>query len=328
MSLIALAIAGFLPWQAPVGESHLLIVSGIGGQPQYREAFLRWGASMVDAAIGRLNLPNENVVYLAEAPERDTERIRGRSTKQNVARAFDELAERVGPTDRVFILLIGHGSSDGEESRFNLPGPDITAEELADHLAKFPSQVVVLANTSSASGDFLSVLSGPNRVILTATKTGFERNETIFGEFFVEAFASEGADVDKDERISVLEAFNYAKREVVRRYESGNRLLTEHAILDDNGDGEGSTEPDPQAADGSLAHTLFLDHYGTAAGTASDDSVLIALYDEKQKLEAQIATLINLKDQMEEEVYQAELEELLVQLALKNREIREREGGR
>ncbi len=320
-----------MAWQGQVagGDVHILIVSGIGGQQQYSDAFHSWGVSMVDAARDRLKLPPENINYLAERPDRDPERIQGRSTKENVERALAELAQRAGPTDRVFILLIGHGSVNGEESRFNLPGPDITAAQFAEHLARFATQTVVLANTSSASGEFVSVLSGPNRVILTATKTGFERNETIFGQFFVEAFAEDGADVDKDERISVLEAFNYARLQVARTYEADKRLLTEHAVLDDNADGEGSTEPDPDASDGALARGLFLDRLGTvAAGPAGGDSVLVVLYNEKREIETQIQTLRNVKDQIEEEDYEAQLEELLVRLALKNREVRAREEGR
>lgn len=325
------AVAGLLAWQGPVpgGDVHILIVSGIGGQPQYSDAFHSWGVSMVDAARDRLKIPLENINYLAERPDRDPDRIQGRSTKENVERVLAELEQRVGPTDRVFILLIGHGSANGEESRFNLPGPDITAAQFAEHLDKFPTQMVVLANTSSASGDFVSVLSGPNRVILTATKTGFERNETIFGRFFVEAFAQDGADVDKDERISVLEAFNYARLQVARTYEADKRLLTEHAVLDDNGDGEGSTEPDPDTSDGALARALFLDRLGTvAAGPASGDAVLVALYKEKREIETQIQALRKVKDQIGEEDYEAQLEELLVRLALKNREVRTREEGR
>ena len=166
-------------------------------------------------------------------------------------------------------------------------------------------------------------------MILTATKTGFERNETVFTEFFVEAFAQDGADVDKDERVSVLEAFNYARLQTARSYEADKRLLTEHAMLDDNGDGEGSTRPDSSETDGALARTLFLDRVGVVGfGAAAGDSLLVALYDQKRRLEAQIATLGNLKGQLAEEDYEAQLEELLVELALTNRGIREREGGR
>lgn len=320
-------LAGILAAQSFRGDSHVLIVSGIGGQAQYSEAFYRWGASMFDAAKERLGLPAADVVYLSERPERDQERIHARSTKDNVEKAFDDLALRVAPDDRILILLIGHGSGSGAESRFNLPGPDISATELAAQLDKFPTQTVVLVNTASASGDFVPVLSGPNRVLVTATKTGFERNETVFGQFFVEAFASDGADTDKDNRVSVLEAFTYARREVTRRYEDSNRLLTEHALLDDNGDGEGSTEPDAAAADGAFARTIFLDRRGVMSMDAtSGDSVLVALYDEKRELEARIAELTNLKSQMEQTVYEMELETLLVELALKSREIRAREG--
>jgi hypothetical protein len=175
----------------------------------------------------------------------------------------------------------------------------------------------------------VKVLSGPNRTIITATKTGFERNETMFARFFVEAFTGDGADVDKNERISMLEAFNYARLQVVRAYEEEDKLLTEHALLDDNGDGEGSTEPDPRKTDGAQAQTLFLAGTGLAAAgvAATDDPVLAGLYRERQRLEAEIETLKLRKDQMTPEEYELELEELLVELALKNREIRDREKG-
>ena len=317
--------------QVQAGDSYLLIVSGIGGQPQYSEAFHRWGTALHGAATERLGLPASNIVYLAEQVERDP-RIDARSTKENLEAALADLGEKTGPNDRVFIVLIGHGSTNNDEPRFNLPGPDIAAADLAEHFrTKFPTQMVVLVNAASASGDFLAMLSGPNRVIVTATKTGFERNESIFGEFFVAAYAGDGADVDKDERVSVLEAFNYARIETARQYENDERLLTEHAMLDDNGDGEGSTEPDPEGegGDGALARTLFLDRVGVmVAGAAGGDSVLGALYNEKRHVEERIATLLNLKDQMEQDVYEAELEELLVELALTNRAIREREAAR
>ncbi len=143
----------------------------------------------------------------------------------------------------------------------------------------------------------------------------------------MEAFGSDGADTDKDERVSVLEAFEYARRETARRYEDDGRLLTEHAMLDDNGDGEGSTDPTVDSADGALAGMLFLDRRGVmAAGATSGDSVLVALYSQRMILQTRIAELRNLKDQMEEEIYAEELEALLVELALNNREIRAREG--
>lgn len=328
MSALA-ALLTLAALQSPTGDRHLLVVSGIGGEPAYRERFYEWGATMVDAAHDRLGLPEANVVFLAERTERDPDRIDDRSTKENIEAALAAMAQRAAADDVVAILFIGHGSMQGDEARFSIPGPDVTAADLNAMLAQFPTQTIVVVNAASASGAFVGPLAGPNRVILTSTKTGFEANESHFGGFFVEAFAGDGADVDKDERVSILEAFTYARLQVRRLYEDDNRLLTEHAVLDDDGDGEGSDDPDGGDGDGALARTLFLDRAGVvAAGPTGGDSVLVALYEEKRELESRIATLRNLRGEMEEAAYEAELEELLVELAMKNREIRAREGGR
>ena len=163
--------------------------------------------------------------------------------------------------------------------------------------------------------------------MVTATRSGAQKHETIFGRYFVDAFTGEGADTDKDQRVSVLEAFTYARIEVARFYEQANRMQTEHALLDDNGDGEGSLEPGPDAPDGALAAVMFLmGEAGTGAVAAAASPELIALYKEKQKLEEEIAALRGRKDQMESEAYDAEFERLLLDLARTNREIREREG--
>src|SRR5690606_37660771 len=161
-----------------------------------------------------------------------------------------DLVGRAGPRDHVFVLLIGHGSAQPGAARVNLPGPDPTAEDYARMLAPFTTQRIAFIVAASASGGFIGPLSGPNRVVVTATRSAHERNETIFGRYFVQAYADDVADVDKDGRVSVLEAFEYATRKTARFYESQNRLRTEHALLDDNGDGKGSQEPDPRAGDG------------------------------------------------------------------------------
>ena len=333
--LLALSLVS----SASAQDSHLLIVAGLGGDPAYSDQFHTWATTLLDAAKDRYELPAEHVTYLAEKPDRDPERIDGQSTRENVEAAIAELGARARPNDKVFIVLIGHGSFTGGESRFNLPGPDLTAEDFAVLLNQLRSQRVTFANTSSASGGFTAALSGRNRVIVTATKTGGERNETMFGGFFIEALAggdeadvNGAADLNKDRQVSVLEAFNYARRAVARTYESDGYLLTEHAMLDDNGDGEGSAEPGFQTPDGGLARTLFL-----AAGPirravdaeGGGDPALRALYEESQAIEEQLEALRLLKDGMDPVRYEQELEKLLVQLALKSRAIREREepGG-
>ncbi len=205
----------------------------------------------------------------------------------------------------------------------------MTATDFAKLLDLFTTQEVVFVNTASASGDFIARLSAPNRTVITATRSGNERNQTLFGRYFVEAFADDGADVDKNDRVSALEAFDYARREVARAYESEGRLLTEHALLDDNGDGEGSNEPDPRDSDGALARTLFLGDEAPAAAADGEpaDPRLAALYEQQRVLEEQIAELRQRKEQMELSDYERRLEELLVELALKTREIRRIEEG-
>jgi hypothetical protein len=308
---LLLALACTAGASALAAQSHVVVISGIGGEPAYSDRFHGWGTAMVDAARTRFGLTPEQVVYLAERPERDPARISGPSTREQVERTLRELAGRAGPGDGILILLIGHGSADARGARINLPGPDITAEELAALLARFPTQPVVVVNTASASGDFQEPLAGPNRTVITATRSGLERNETVFGQFFVEAFTGDVADADRDGRVTVLEAFEYARREVERFYRSANRLQLEHARM------EGSQE---------LARGFHLAAARTAPAGASAE--LRALIAERQRLEAQVAALRERREQMDSSRYEAELEALLVELALKNREIREKGGSR
>lgn len=234
----------------------------------------------------------------------------------------------MAPEDELVVLLAGHGTFHNNEARFNIPGPDVTPAGMRDLLAELGSRRITFVNTASASGPFVEALSGPNRTIITATRSGRERNLTRFGLYFVDAFAGDDADADRDSRVSMLEAFGYARREVEREYEGDNRLLTEHAMLDDNGDGEGSREMDTAAGDGALARTVFL--VSADAGNANGQAAAPALrrlYEEKAAIEARIEVLRGVKEQMSRTRYEDELEELLVELALKNREIRAAGGS-
>ena len=306
-------------------ETHVIVISGLGGDPAYGQRFMEWGSTFVDAA-GELGIPEDRITFLAESVEGDS-KVSERSTRENVERAFAQVVTRAGEGDQVFVVLIGHGSYAAGESRFNLPGPDMTAQDFALLLDQLSDQRVAFVNLTSASGGFVSALSGPERMIVTATKTGMERNESSFGGYFVEAFAGDGADLNRDDRVSLLEAFQFARTEVVREYETSNRILTEHAMLDDNGDGEGSADLE-EGPDGGSARAMFLAPDETrAAAMATDDPVLRALYEEKADLERRVAELRAIRDQMEEDRYESELEELLVELALNNREIQALGGG-
>jgi hypothetical protein len=320
------------PVQA-AGETYLVIVAGLGGEPTYRERFHQWATAMRQAVTERYGLSDDQIWYLAEKTDFDPQIIDGKSNREGVTQTLASIAERVHPGDQVYILLIGHGSFRDGESRFNLPGPDLTASDFARLLEPFSAQQIVFVNTASASGDFVKALSGENRIIVTATKSGVERNETAFGGYFIQAYAGDGADVNKDENVSVLEAFEYARGRVSRSYEEGNRLQTEHAVLDDNGDGLGthdSSDSKGESTDGALAVSAFLageDGESTRVA-AVDDPEHAELYRQVRALEDRVEGLKRQKDTMSDELYMEELENLLLELARKNRELKELEQRR
>jgi len=308
--------------------SHLLVIVGLGGDLENADRFHQWAIALVDAARGRYALPAESVIYLGEDPSRDRTRIGGRSTREGIAAAIDRLAARARPGDRILIVLIGHGASATGVARFNLPGPDLTAAEFARLLDRLAAQSVVFVNTASASGGFVAAISGKDRTIITATRTDGERNQTRFGEFFAAAFAATDADADtdKDGRVSVLEAFLWARARVADSYNRDGQLLTEHAVLDDNGDGKGSDAPGQPGGDGAIARTLFLSAASSTrpSGDLSDPE-LRALVAQRDGIETKIAALKAAKDKTDPETYDRDMERTLIELARVNRAIREKQ---
>ena len=330
----ALVAAGLLlgaAASAGAQQAHLLVVAGLGGDPTYREQFHAWATTLVEAATTRYDLPPERITYLGEDPEVDPERIADRSTRENIAAAVDALAERSASGDHVVIVLFGHGSMSGAP-RVNLPGRDLSADDYAELLERLDGRRITFVNTASSSGPFVETLSGPDRLVMTATRSGGEWNASLFGGHFVDAFAGgeSEADVNKDSRVSMLEAFTYARIRVARDYEADGLLLTEHALLDDDGDGTGALEPDPLEGDGRMARTLFLTsgQATTSAMAFPDDPELRPLYDERAAIEERVEALRGLRDGLDAEQYEQELQNLLVQLALKSREIRQLEAAR
>ena len=323
------AVALGLPLALPAQRTHLLVVSGLGGQPKYTEAFQKWGVALVDAALKRYAMPDSEVVYLAEESVKDP-RVRGVSTRANIDTTLARFAQRTGAGDQIVIVLIGHGSGSLGDSKISLPGPDMSAKDFARALDRFRTQQVAFVNMTSASGDMLPLLSTPNRVVITATKSSFERNESVFAGHFVDALAGDGADTDKDGRVSLLEAFRYATTETKRYYEQASHLQTEHAQLDDDGDKKGTAEPDMRvvagAGDGGLARRLFLGGAAHASGASASDPKLAALYKERFVLEGKIEELKKRKASLPAEAYADSLEALLVELAGKAKEIRALEG--
>ena len=237
IALILLLWLGALPL-AQAAQHHLLIVSGIGGIDAYRDLFVNRAASLYESAL-ETGIDPGNITVLSATPLADDKLPHRPSDKETILQALREIAAASADGDRIFIVLIGHGNPRADGAAFNLPGPDISARELAAALDEFENRLLVVVNTASASGPFVRALSAPGRIVITATSSGREYYATLFGDYFVAAFADAGADTDKDERVSMLEAFVFARRETQREYDKEKQLSTEHALLDDNGDGEG-----------------------------------------------------------------------------------------
>ena len=323
---LALGVVGIVP-RLLIAQTVLVVITGIGGEDRYAARFHTWAATLMDAAETRFGLPDSDIVYLAAEPDRDPARARAQSTKDNVEATLSQLAADMPPGASLFVVVVGHGSYRNGVSKVNLPGRDMTAQDFAAALEAFGDRPLAFVNLTSASGEFVKVLSGPNRTIVTATKSGMERNESVFGQFFVAAFVGTEADFDNDDRLSLLEAFSYARTEVERSYDSEQKLLTEHAVLDDNGDGSGSATPGIDADDGRMAATMMLTGASSATmtGLESTDPQLAGLYSNKATLEQAVTDLRRQKESLSKEEYENQLEHVLVELALANRAIRARE---
>jgi hypothetical protein len=319
--LVLMGLVGVGP--AAAQQTHVMVIVGIAGEEEYAETFQRWATTLVDG-VGRFGVDRERVIYLHEKPDADPERITGRSTREEVVKAFGQLAKAARPDDAVFVLLIGHGTFDGKVARFNLPGPDMTPADFEPLLKRIQAKQIVFVNTASSSGPFVQELSAPGRTIVTATRTGNEMYATLFGGYFVDALMSEETDLDRNRRVSILEAFTAARLEVARAYEREGLMRREHALLDDSGGRKGVTEP---TADGPVGRVAAMIALGTTAEDAlPGDPALRALHVERRELEQRIESLKMLKGGMDQARYARELEKLLTALALKTREIRDTEA--
>ena len=304
-------------------HAFLLIVVGLAGDPEHGKTFHKWGTTLAQASE-RLGVAKENLAFLVDAPAEGDEKVTGRATKEEVAKALEGFGARASADDTVFVVLIGHGTYDGRSAKFNMPGPDMTGADFNALFAKLPTKQIVFIDTTSASGPFLADVSAPNRTVVTATRNGAEQYAALFGGFFIDALTSEAADNDKNKRVSVLEAFQFAKGEVAKAYEREGLLATEHALLDDNGDKDGSQDPAATGKDGRTANIVSLGAVGS--DNLPSDPKLRALYLERRDLERRVESLRLLKESMEPGRYSSELEKLVTAMALKTREIRTAEG--
>ena len=291
----------------------VLVVVGAAGTPEYDAAFGKWADSW-QAAAKKADAGYTIIGRDPETPERDRERLKESLTASS----------KFG-TGPLWVVLIGHGTDDGREARFNLRGPDVTAKELADWLAPVKRPVAVI-NCASASAPFINHLSGPNRVVVTATRSGVESNYARFGQYISEAIADPTADLDKDGQVSLLEAFLTAVNRVNEFYKGEARLATEHALIDDNGDKLGSAADwfqgvravkrakDGAEVDGLRAHQWHLIPSERERALPAD------VRRRRDDLELTLASLRDQKAKLTEEEYYTRLEKVLLDLSRLYRE--------
>lgn len=323
-SLAATALAANA--QTLPGERYALIVGGVGGLEEFTTKYFEQTQRIYRILVDSLGYAPEHVTYLFE-DDSYAEEIDGISTAQNVRQALQKLAGDLHEDDQLLLFLVGHGSYDGEWSKFNLVGPDLKDIEYAQLLARIPGHLIFI-DTSGASGPFVKKLSGPKRVIVTATKSGRQYHETTFADFLLQALTSPAADANKDRRISVAEAFTFARATQDDWYGENRRLRAEHPLLDDNGDGEGSQFLDQDSEDGQLAATMYLGPVSAEMQQTlqrvkqGKESPRDKLLLEKDRLEQAIAALKQQKKQLPPDEYAQKLETYLIQLAKTNRKLK------
>jgi hypothetical protein len=288
--------------------SYYVTVAGLGGAPEYETQFEKWAAEL-DREL-HSNGPDAHILTLSGPSV----------TRQRIQQTLATVAAQSQPDDAFALFLIGHGTFDGADYKLNIPGPDITAAELASLLNQIPARRQLVVNMTSCSGASLAALARKDRIVITATKSGNEKNATVFARYWVDALRDPAADTDKNGTVSALEAFRYAERKIAAYFETEKLLATEHPMLSDTGSSNGARDPKAENGQGMLAATFPLIRPQTeiAAAGAPQKQRLLA---KKQDLEAKIDRLKYQKAAMDPDEYKQQLSALLLDLARTQAEI-------
>lgn len=289
--------------------NYYVTIAGLGGSPDYDVQFAKW-ATDLDKELKTNNGPDAHVITLSGPG----------STRQKVQETLSGLAAQIQPGDSFALFLIGHGTYDGTDYKFNLPGPDITAAELAALLNRIPAKRQLIVNMTSCSGASLGPLVKKDRIVITATKSGTENNATVFARYWIDALQDPSADTDKNGTVSALEAYTYAQRKTAAYFESEKLLATEHAMISDNGSANAVRDPKPDNGMGLQASAFAVIRPETEAvkNVSPEKQKLLT---KKEELEAKIDRLKYEKAAMPEEEYKQELTALLLELARTQAEI-------
>lgn len=280
--------------------SFYLTVAGLGGEQDYEQRFAGHASDMAK--------------LLEKEPGAKVETLSGaEATRDNILAKLNGIASQAKSGDTFVLFLIGHGSADQFDYKFNIPGRDITGSELAAALDKIPARQVIV-NATSASGGALPILQKPQRVVISGTKSGTEKNATVFARYWVESFRDAAADADKNQTLTALEAFKYSEAKVKGYYDTQKRLATEHPVLDDTGKGEGVRDPSAENGQGLIAGRFALLHLGSVASIVNDPAKQ-ALLKRKDELETEIDELKYRKAALSTREYTNQLRQLLTELA-------------
>jgi hypothetical protein len=277
-------------------------VAGLGGEQDYEQRFAAQAQEI------------DKLLHASNSDAKITTLYGPQATKSNVQNALAQVARDAKPNDALVLMLIGHGSFDGYDYKLNLPGPDLSGIELGALLDRIACTRQLVVNMTSASGGSRAALEKANRVVITATKSGNEKNATVFARFWVEALRDPSADTDKNETVSALEAFIFADTKTAQFYETQKRLATEHPILEDTGQGDGERKPSPENGEGLKAAQFPLLRIG-ASQVAANTPEKKALLEKRDGLEEQIDKLKYEKAAMPADEYKKQLQNLLIDLA-------------
>ena len=304
-----------------VGDRYALLIGGLGGDAEHTEKFKGYLFDTRKALIESMGFDESNVVVLGENRIVEESYIDDLSNAENIRAQFGVLSNKVTSQDDVFIMLFGHGGYEGGIARLNIPRRDLSQNDFADLVQAIDARRLVFINTASASAPFIEALAGEGRIVITATRTGTQTNETLFPQYVVESLTNPGTDRDKDGRISIAEIFAYSAEKTDQWYEDNGHLATENALISDTGSSEGSRiEEMEENGAGQVAAFTYLSPANAAmlAAGGADSPEIASWFEEKNQIELDIAELKAQKGDMNVEEYYAALEVLFVRLAKGN----------
>jgi hypothetical protein len=306
--LLAVAGLGLARGASYAGERYALVVTGASGGPQYAERYDEWRSSFVQLLQGPLGYPEDHVLVLAEEEFAGAQK----ATRENVRTALADIRKRATKDDVVLVVLVGHGSgSDSGEAKFNLVGPDLSAHEWAELVRPIAGRLVFI-DTASGSFPFVEELSAKNHIVITANDSAAQTFDTVLPQFLAASLKDDAADLDKNGRVSVWEAFTYVSARVKGWFDQRSQLATEHPVLDDDGDGVGRLVDDT-GPDGMLARVTYLQADAPIVDTGDPERT--AMLRRKVELNTQLEELRARKGTMLPEEYENALEKLLLELA-------------